>query len=62
MKPTKQRNFGEANGWIKIPDTIKKCREAGHTVIPKKEGGRNSCLTVYICSECNYTYRIDSGG
>jgi transposase-like protein len=50
-------NLGYANSWNSTPDQIKKCKELKHTLQSVKI---NRCLTKYICSTCNYEYKVDS--
>lgn len=51
-------DYGYANGWKKVPDKVKKCRELEHALNIIKI---NRCLNEYTCRICDYTYRVDSG-
>ena len=53
-------DFGWANGWpgTKMPDKVRKCKEAGHRPVEVDLG---SCVHQVTCAECSYTYKYDSG-
>ena len=56
------REFGYANGWIEVPEMIRKCREMGHREERKSLDGRiGSTRNSYCCPICKYSYKVDSG-
>lgn len=48
-------DYGYANGWTEDPDRVKNCK---HRPLETTNEGR--CLTRYTCSQCRYTYLVDS--
>ena len=48
------KDFGYANGWTETPDIVKDCDHEPEVITV----GR--CLRQYSCTECDYTYLVDS--
>jgi rubrerythrin len=56
--PDPPNNLGYANSWEKTPEIVIHCKEKNHAREIKTVA---SCVTQYICRECGYVYKVDSG-
>lgn len=54
------KDLGWANGWIKTPDIVEKCRKLQHRVYDIDRSGMRGSKHEVRCDICRYVYRYDS--